>query len=162
MPRRGASPAADAVAHSDYAVRRIDAACRLAVAGKLALRDLAAWVRGYGVSECEFRLLWLLFPDEREGATRGCVLDQGELADRLAVSAAQVSGVVERLQASELIDRVRDGADRRRQLWRLAHAGEALVLDVVASVQTHVEIAASAIPPLAPPFEGGGFRGDAA
>lgn len=114
------------------ASERIDAAFRLVVAGKLALRDITAWVHQFGVSEPEFRLLWLLF--RLEGPTASCAVDQAELAEQLAVSAAQVSGVVERLMQRELVDRVLDGADRRRQLWRLAGAGEGLVRDVIASV----------------------------
>jgi len=111
---------------------RIDAACQLVVAGKLALRDITAWVHQFGVSDSEFRLLWLLF--QLEGPTATCEIDQAELAEQLAVSAAQVSGVVERLMQRDLVVRVLDGADRRRQLWRLAGAGAQLVRDVIASV----------------------------
>ena len=44
--------------------------CEQAVAGKLAVRQLAAWARPFGVAETEFRLLWLLVQRgaEREGA----------------------------------------------------------------------------------------------
>jgi len=159
MPRYGCRPRLvgppDAATRGN-AVERIDAACRLAVAAKLALRDLAAWVRGLPVSETEFRLLWLLFQRERAGKAHERALDQMELAAQLAISPAQISGVVEHLQTCELIDRVRDGADRRRQLWRLAQPGEALVLDVVASVQAIGDRRDVVIPPLTPPFEGGG------
>jgi DNA-binding MarR family transcriptional regulator len=109
-----------------------------------------------GVSETEFRLMWLLYQHAHGEASNSTVLDQADLAERLAVSAAQVSGVIERLRQRELVDRAPDGNDRRRQLWRLASAGETLVLTVVAHV-------ASGIPPLAPPFEGGGsYEEDAA
>jgi DNA-binding MarR family transcriptional regulator len=157
MPRFGeqplprARPATGAGSRPSDAPGRVDRACRLAVAGKLALREIAAWVEGIGVSETEFRLLWLLFQQEHGEASKSSVLDQAELAERLAVSAAQVSGVIERLRQRELVDRVPDVSDRRRQLWRLATAGGAFVSTVVAHV-------ASEIPPLAPPFEGGGFQ----
>jgi DNA-binding MarR family transcriptional regulator len=139
MPRTG-EPArliesSSAAFRSDAAVQRIDAACRQAVAGKLALRDLAAWLRGHGATEGEFRLLWLLYHGEGHGACRRRAFDQARLAEQLVVSPAQVSGMVERLRSAALIDRVRDGADRRRQLWRLAAAGDALVRAVVASVE---------------------------
>jgi DNA-binding MarR family transcriptional regulator len=162
MPRLGgqarlhSSLVEDARPSANAAGDRIDAACRLAVAGKLALRDIATWTRGFRVSETEFRLLWLLFQHEHRGSAPQPVLDQGELAAGLAISPAQVSGLVERLQASALIDRVASGFDRRRQLWRLAAAGETLVLDVVANVERGADLERSAIPPLAPPFEGGG------
>jgi DNA-binding MarR family transcriptional regulator len=158
------------------AVERIDAACRQAFAGKLALRDLAAWVRGFGVTEGDFRLLWELF-ERREGGGEGSLaFDQAELAERLAVSPAQISSVVERLQVRQWIERVRDGADRRRQLWRLSHAGGELVQAVVASVEQR-SCCAQIPPPVASqeatalrsgdfgspvlgcshPFEGGGY-----
>ena len=135
----------------------IDATCRLAIAGKLALRDIACWIREQPVNETEFRLLWLLFQHERRDSSRRTALDQGELAAGLALSPAQISGLVERLQACALISHVTHGFDRRRQLWRLAPAGEALVLEVVASVQVREGAQTAEIPPLAPPFKGGGL-----
>ena len=119
------------------AVTRIEAACRQAVAGKLAVRELARWVDGFGVSETEFRLLWQLFLAAESPSYRpGALFDQAELAVRLAVSPAQVSGVVERLRSLALLERDAQPGDRRRQLWRLAPAGRTLVLAVVAAVDT--------------------------
>lgn len=110
---------------------RIDRACRLAVAGKLALREIAAWVDGAGVSDTEFRLLWLLAQQLGDDSPSPA-LDQSALAERLAVSAAQVSAVIERLRCRELIALVPSETDRRRQLWRLAPAGQSLVRAVTA------------------------------
>ncbi len=161
MPKFGDPPqpqarlAASADSRPD-ASEQIGAACRLAVAGKLAMREIAVWACDFALGESEFRVLWLLFQHQHGRARQSQALDQTELAERLAVSAAQLSGLVERLRKREMLDRVLDGGDRRRQLWRLAPAGEALVLAVVASV------AASEVPPLAPPFEGGGSQGVAA
>ena len=156
MPRLGEQPAPRARLATGAAKRpsdapgRVDRACRQAVAGKLAMREIAAWAEEIGVSETEFRLLWLLFQQAHGEASKPTALDQAALAERLAVSAAQVSGVIERLRQLKFVDRVPEVRDRRRQLWRLATAGEALVLTLVAHV-------AAEIPPLAPPFEGGGF-----
>ncbi len=117
------------------AVSRIETACRQAVAGKLAVRQLACWVDGLGVNETEFRLLWLLsFVAESPARRPEAEFDQAELAVRLAVSAAQVSGVVERLRAAGFVERGADTGDRRRQLWQLAPAGRALVTSVIAAV----------------------------
>jgi DNA-binding MarR family transcriptional regulator len=137
MPKSGRPLQPSKRLTTDLAVRRdaserIDAACRSVVAGKLALRDITAWVNRFGVSDTEFRLLWLLF--QLEGPTTSCAIDQAELAEQLAVSAAQVSAVVERLMQRELVVRILDGADRRRQLWRLAGAGEQLVRNIIASI----------------------------
>jgi DNA-binding MarR family transcriptional regulator len=133
MPRFGGLPRFES-ARPDDASGRVDRACRLAVAGKLALREIAAWVEDAGVSETEFRLLWLLFQQEHGEASKSTALDQADLAERLAVSAAQVSGVIERLRQRELVDRVPDVSDRRRQLWRLASTGETLVQTVIVNV----------------------------
>jgi DNA-binding MarR family transcriptional regulator len=166
MPRFGGSPPLRANVGSEpsedvaAASRLIDAACQQAVAGKLAVRDLATWTRPFAVSEMEFRLLWLLSQSEWIGGDV-CERDQAELAEQLAVSAAHVSAVVERLRAQGLIEPVRDGADRRRQLWRVAASGLARVGDVVsrlASPSSSVVV----IPPLASPFEGGGFERETA
>jgi DNA-binding MarR family transcriptional regulator len=123
------------------AVTRIEAACRQAVAGKLAARELAGWVDGFGVSETEFRLLWQLFLAAETASYRpGALFDQAELAVRLAASPAQVSGVVERLRSLALIERDVQPGDRRRQVWRLAPAGRTLVLAVVAAVDTQPHV----------------------
>jgi DNA-binding MarR family transcriptional regulator len=126
-PRHSPAGRGDAIAH-------LDAVCRHVVAGKLAARELAAWVRELGASETEFRLLWQLARDATETALPESPPDQAMLADRLAVSPAQVSGVVERLSAKQLIEPQHFSTDRRRQAWRLSSAGRQLVGAVVAHV----------------------------
>lgn len=59
---------------------------------------------------------------------------QRQLADRLAVSPAQISGIVERLRQREWIDSRRDPHDRRRQHWRLTAAGSQIVLAAGAAI----------------------------
>ena len=111
-------------------VERISAACRLAAEGKLAARRIASWLAGSEINEPEFRLLWLL-----AGATSTSVsaaaLDQAELAERLVVSPAQVSGAVERLRSLGLVERVQHQRDRRRQLWQVTEAGDALLRQII-------------------------------
>jgi DNA-binding MarR family transcriptional regulator len=116
----------------------VDDACRSIVQGKQASRELNRWVGTVDVSETEFRLLWQL---ERAGDSEPlevAALDQVALAERLAVSPAQVSGLVERLAASEYIASHPLPADRRRQLWRITLAGKLLLSTVLQQVQTHV------------------------
>jgi DNA-binding MarR family transcriptional regulator len=125
------------------AASRIEQACRRAVLGKLAVRDIARWVSAFGVSEIEFRLLWLLFTTAESPAANGDAdLDQGALATQLAVSPAQVSAVVDRLRAAGRVVSVVPADDRRRQLWLLTPAGRELVLNVAAAVD--------ALPPAGP------------
>ena len=82
-------------ASEQSSAERIDDACRRAIAGKLAVRDIGSWLQGDTVSEPEFRLLWML--SRQAGGTRDS-LDQAEMAERLVVSPAQVSGAVDRLR----------------------------------------------------------------
>jgi DNA-binding MarR family transcriptional regulator len=116
-------------------VAKVDAACRLVASGRRAARELAAWMGDLAVTEPEFRLLWLL--ERLEAATAGPdALDQASLADRLAVSPAQMSGLVERLSASGMIEPQPQAADRRRQLWSISLAGKSLIGNVIARLET--------------------------
>lgn len=135
MPNSRKSPRAPRPSPASEASTRVDQVCRRVADGRVASRELAAWVAGAGVSEAEFRLLWTLFQGDLS-------LNQAELASRLAVSPAQVSGAVERLQTSGLIDGSSDAADRRRQLWRLAPVGSALIHAVLAQVAAATKEAA--------------------
>jgi DNA-binding MarR family transcriptional regulator len=133
---------------------RVDAICRAVVAGKLATRELGAWVRPVGLGEAEFRLLWALAASQ--SSDDDSPLDQSGLAEALVVSPAQVSGLVERLRSQGLIDSRPVGGDRRRSAWGLSVPGE-LAVERVLNVVLALEI-----PPLAPPFKGGGFDEEAA
>ncbi|QDT75160.1 MarR family winged helix-turn-helix transcriptional regulator [Lacipirellula limnantheis] len=120
------------LAASDCAVaERIDAVCQLVVHGKLAARQLATWLSGVEINEPEFRLMWLLAGAARFATDGGISIDQSGLAARLAVSAAQVSGAVERLRSVGLLERASDTSDRRRQLWRVTVAGEQVLRGIV-------------------------------
>lgn len=131
------------------AVAQVDAACRRVVAGKLSMRALASWVRELPVSESEFRLLWRL-EHGASGAAGGDkpsaegFPDQAMLAEQLALSPAQLSGMVERLSALGLIEPEQLPHDRRRQAWRIARAGRGLVGDVLARVKHLHSTAATA------------------
>lgn len=109
----------------------VDAACQHAIAGKLACREISGWLRGFQIQEPEFRLLWLL---ARGANSAECSLDQAELAERLIVSPAQVSGAVERLRSLGLLERVQHERDRRRQLWRVTDAAGELLDQIVGCV----------------------------
>lgn len=129
---------------SGDSAERIDAACRLASEGKLAARRIAAWLHSVPVNEPEFRLLWVLAGgSQREGAATS--LDQADLAERLVVSPAQVSGAVERLRSLGLLERIQHERDRRRQLWQVTSAGDELlrrIVNQVAGVSSNREAAA--------------------
>lgn len=131
-------------ASDTLSTERIEAACRSAAEGKLAARTIAAWLDGLDISEPEFRLLWLLAGAVDPSLTAAS-LDQAELAERLVVSPAQVSGAVERLRHMGLLERAANQGDRRRQLWRITAAGDALlrrIVNQVAAATSQREVAA--------------------
>lgn len=120
-------------ASGSSSVERINATCRLAAEGKLAARRIAAWLGGSEINEPEFRLLWLL-AGTASSDVLAVPLDQADLAEQLVVSPAQVSGAVERLRSFGLVERVQHQRDRRRQLWRVTEAGDALLRQIVGRV----------------------------
>lgn len=120
-------------ASGSLSAERIDAACRLAAEGKLASRRIAAWLNGSAINEPEFRLLWLLAGGSQPEVA-ATSLDQADLAERLAVSPAQVSGAVERLRTLGLLERIQHERDRRRQLWQVTLAGGELLRRIVNQV----------------------------
>lgn len=69
-------------------------------------------------------------------------LPQQELAAAMAVSAAQVSVLVEQLRRQGLLQGRRAQNDRRRQLWRLTPAGRARLQDVLADLSDWARAAA--------------------
>jgi DNA-binding MarR family transcriptional regulator len=114
---------------------RIDEACRQAVLGKLAVRDIANWVAAFAISESEFRILWRLYATDAAMRRKlpANELDQAALAADLVMSPAQVSALVDRLrQANHIATAPAD--DRRRQVWQLTVAGRELLQDVVDAV----------------------------
>jgi DNA-binding MarR family transcriptional regulator len=93
------------------------------------LRDeLTARSQREALTGPQFALLWAC-----ENGNGG--LSQRELALRLSLSAAHVSGLVEQLGARGLIVGERAAHDRRRQLWRLTDSGRDAVGRVVADLE---------------------------
>jgi len=102
-------------------MRRIGMTCRTAADGRRAARALTQWARRFELGEPEFQVLWCL------GARPTGGLDQTTLAKQLACSPAQVSAVVERMQSRAWIVQQPATRDRRRNLWQLSPAGQALL-----------------------------------
>jgi len=103
----------------------IEFAQRVSICGRMVRDRLARLAARCQLSEPEFGVLWAC----REAHPAG--LCQSELADSLAVSAAQVSGLVERLRRNGLLEGRRPAADRRRQHWRLTSQGRATLQTVL-------------------------------
>jgi DNA-binding MarR family transcriptional regulator len=66
------------------------------------------------------------------------------LAEQLALSPAQLSGMVERLSAHQLIEPESLPRDRRRQAWRISLAGQQLITSALARVKGLQSTAATA------------------
>ncbi len=110
------------------AARWIELAQRTLACGRMFRDDLTQQTGRWRLSEPEFSVLWTCrqaLPAE---------LGQNELAAKLAVSAAQVSGLVEQLRREGLLEGRRGKADRRRQLWRLTPVGMARLQAVLADL----------------------------
>ena len=81
---------------------------------------LAAEGRRHGLCESEVEMLLACAKAPAGGRS------QNELADDLAVSAAHISGVVERLRVAGLLQCATVQSDRRLRLWQLTPAGRAI------------------------------------
>lgn len=110
---------------SEAARRWIELAKRILVCGRLFRDDLTQQAGRWQLSEPEFAILWAC----HKAPSAGC--SQKELAAVLAVSAAQVSGLVEQLRRQGLLEGRRGPRDRRRQFWRLTPAGRARLQSVL-------------------------------
>lgn len=90
---------------------------------------IARSARQAGLSEAQFALLWAC------GASP-TGLSQNELAARIGLSAAHISGLVEQLNSRRLIDGQRAATDRRRQVWRLSNTGRGALAGVLVEIET--------------------------
>jgi DNA-binding MarR family transcriptional regulator len=99
------------------AAQWIDSAERISVCARRLRGLLEEQARRHGLREPELALLWACTKSPPGGRS------QCELAEELAVSSAQVSGLVERMCCVGLLRARAIEEDRRRHLWELAPAG---------------------------------------
>jgi DNA-binding MarR family transcriptional regulator len=118
---------------SKSAARWVALAQRMLACARVFRDELASHAAEWHVNEQEFLLLWSC----REAPPDG--VSQTELAERLAVSPAQVSGLVERLRCGRLLESRRAECDRRRQLWRLTPAGQVVLGDCLSDLVAWAE-----------------------
>lgn len=101
---------------------------QISLCGRLLRSHLAEQTERAGLSESQLSLLWACLSAASEG------LSQNELAQRLVVSPALVSGLVEQLRRKRLLTGQRDKSDRRRQVWRVTASGRTLVHEILGAV----------------------------
>lgn len=84
-------------------------------------QQLAAVAADLGAAEQDLLALWLCrYPVGPKGS-------QGELAQWLGISAAQMSAVIERLRQTGWLSVERQGLDRRRHQLQVSAAGESIL-----------------------------------
>lgn len=116
--------------------------CCAAVEGRCASRELAAWAKTCGLNEAALEVLCCLRHEP------GDAVDQATLAERLALSPAQISATVERLRAAGWIAQKPMAGDRRRHPWQLTKSGRALLAEVdscIAAVGAKPQAGVSAV-----------------
>jgi len=94
---------------------------------------LEVQAKRHGLSEPELAVLWAC-----DGSPTGG-LGQNELAEKLAVSPAHVSAMVERLGKAKLLRGRAAEDDRRRRLWKPTPAGMILLRSVIDSLPNVVQ-----------------------
>jgi len=101
---------------------------QISLCGRLLRSHMVEQTEKAGLSESQLSLLWTCLAAMPEG------LSQTALAQRLMVSPALVSGLVEQLRRRRLLTGQRDQDDRRRQVWRVTSSGQTLVQGILAAV----------------------------
>ena len=101
---------------------------------------LAEVAQPNGLTDTELQLLYRC-----ASSTDG--IAQRQLADALAISAAQVSGLVESLRRRGLLAGHRPAADRRRQLWKLTAHGHQVFGQLMSTLAPSLELLFAARPP---------------
>jgi len=121
---RPASPTASVAPAS----RWIGLSEQISLCGRILRSHLVDQTEKAGLSESQLSVLWACASATADG------LSQSELAQRLLVSPALVSGLVEQLRRRRLLTGQRDKADRRRQVWRATASGRDLVQGILVAV----------------------------
>jgi DNA-binding MarR family transcriptional regulator len=114
------------------ASRRASRLVRLTQATNLCGRGLRRALHGQtrelGLSDADLLALWACAC----GAERGVA--QNQLVEEIGLSAAQTSGLLDRLKQRGLVASRRPAQDRRRQFWRLEPPGRELLADALARI----------------------------
>lgn len=90
-------------------------------------------IHRWGINNVELLVLWLCHETAEPG------IAQTDLVAEIGVSAAQMSGLVERLRQQDLLAAKRCDSDRRKQYWNLTNQGKRLLDEIQAdlSVVSH-------------------------
>ncbi len=120
-------------------VRALDAYIKLVRAGDTLGARVREIVAGYGLTETQFAVLEALY---HLGP-----LHANQLAKKLLRSGANITTVLDNLEKTEQIERVRGGEDRRCVTIRLTAAGTTLIRTVFPAVASKLTGLMSALDP---------------
>lgn len=112
--------AAEAAPH--VGARFLHLAQRASNAGRALRRLLADAAAPHELTDAELLVIWLCA--DQQGVV------QGELAEAIGVSPAQMSGVADGLKRRGLLDMQRSTVDRRRQVWHPTGEGRRMLAAV--------------------------------
>jgi DNA-binding MarR family transcriptional regulator len=96
----------------------------VSLCGRQLRKALAELAAPHQLSDTEVLILWACCDASSVG------LGQHELATLVGISPAQLSGLVDRLSAQDLLIGRRPAHDRRRQYWRLTANGQRLMVQL--------------------------------
>ncbi len=102
---------------SEKEMRAIEAMTALRITARMSRQVMDRWAETHGLSEGRIHVLFqLAAAPERK-------LPLGELAERLDVTARNVTGLIDHLERDGLVERIDDPDDRRSTYARLTMAG---------------------------------------
>jgi DNA-binding MarR family transcriptional regulator len=122
-----------------HGIQWVELICEISKYQRLVRNVLNEQVGRWALSDTEFLVLWLC---ERAGPEG---IAQNELATAVSVSAAGMSGFVEKLRSRGVLESHRSPQDRRRQLWRPTKDGTRLLRDVCSALSKPTAVAGVAI-----------------
>ena len=110
----------------DRAIKTMEHECLLNIVytGVMINKSAGRYFSRYGITETQFNVLMLLKYALSDG------LSQVALSKRLVVNKADMTGLIDRLERKKLVERSRDGHDRRINLVKLTRPGRAMLLKV--------------------------------
>lgn len=110
----------------DQAIKTVEHECLLNIVytGMMINKSAYRYFSRYGITETQFNVLMLLKYALSDG------LSQVALSRRLVVNKADMTGLIDRLERKKLVERSRDGHDRRINLVKLTRPGREMLLKV--------------------------------
>ena len=110
----------------DLAIKTIEHECMLNIVytGTMINKSACRYFSRYGITETQFNVLMLLKYALSDG------LSQVALSKRLIVNKADMTGIIDRLEKKQLVERFADKNDRRINFIKITNKGREMLLKV--------------------------------